>query len=58
MIQIDHTRCDTCGTCVGVCPNDALTIALDRLAFDAGVCIDCRACVVVCPVDALRGVDG
>ena len=57
MIRIDRTLCDVCGTCVGVCPVDALTIEFGTLVVYREVCIDCRACESVCPVEAVRGDD-
>jgi energy-converting hydrogenase A subunit Q len=53
MIRIDHTVCDQCGTCVGVCPTDALTIRLKVLEVDNERCTGCLLCTRVCPVEAL-----
>ena len=57
MIEIDRKLCDTCGTCVGVCPSDALAIELTALALYPDRCIGCHACVAVCPVEALKVED-
>jgi ferredoxin len=52
MISIDEKKCDECGTCIGVCPVDA--IVLDAgIAIDSSVCISCGKCVSVCPAGAL-----
>jgi len=53
MITVDNTRCELCGTCVGVCPADALVIERDHLRFAAEMCIECGACAAVCPVEAI-----
>ncbi len=53
MIHIDGQLCDVCGTCVGVCPVEALHIRGNDLIFDSEKCIDCGACVAICPVRAL-----
>ncbi|MFC1649976.1 4Fe-4S binding protein [Candidatus Latescibacterota bacterium] len=53
MIIIDRQLCDVCGTCVGVCPVEALNIQCNDLTFDSGKCTDCSACVLICPIKAL-----
>ena len=50
MIRVYNNLCDACGTCVGVCPVDALAIEFRRLVVYSENCIDCRACERVCPV--------
>jgi len=53
MIIIDQQLCDLCGTCVGVCPVDAIIIEKQEITVKSDICISCSACVHVCPVDAL-----
>jgi len=53
MISINKQLCDLCGTCVGVCPVDALIIGRNELSVSSDICINCSLCVYVCPVDAL-----
>ena len=53
MMTIDEQLCDVCGTCVGVCPADAVAIVLNRAFIDNEACILCRACEHVCPVRAI-----
>jgi len=54
MIVFRDDVCDHCGTCVSVCPRDA--IALDgrviRLLPDR--CDRCKRCLIVCPVRAVE----
>ena len=57
MIRINRVVCDTCGTCVGVCPVDALVIEFGSLVLHQEICIDCGACVQACPVEAVRNDD-
>lgn len=52
--MIDPILCDVCGTCVGVCPADAVIIEGDRVRIDHGRCVSCLACLVICPVGAPR----
>ena len=53
MTAVNSKRCESCGTCVGVCPADAISMTANVLVIDHGRCIDCGACVAVCPVGAL-----
>lgn len=53
MIIINQQLCDFCGTCVGVCPVDAIIIEKQKITVKSDICISCSACVNVCPVDAL-----
>lgn len=53
MIQINAALCDVCGTCVCVCPVNALMI-IDALTVNMKTCISCGRCVVVCPFGALK----
>lgn len=56
-IFYDGTRCTRCGTCLAVCPVDALhqTQGHDifEIAVDPEVCIVCQKCVRVCPAAKL-----
>ena len=53
MIIIDQQLCDLCGTCIGVCPVDAIIIEKHKITVRSDICTGCSACVHVCPVDAL-----
>ncbi len=52
-LEIDKAVCDQCGTCISVCPLDALELTTE-LRVDVAKCIVCRNCKKVCPVGALR----
>ncbi len=52
MIRIDGALCELCGTCVGVCPVDAIIIEGTVIRIEPGRCIECLACVSICPVGA------
>ncbi len=54
MIRIDADKCDLCGTCLGVCPENVMTLTLHELIIDQEGCTDCSKCVWVCPVRALE----
>jgi pyruvate formate lyase activating enzyme len=45
--------CDSCGLCVDVCPEGALSRASDgTVAWDGKRCVSCDACIAACPKDA------
>lgn len=56
MIGVINDRCDFCGTCVAVCPVDAIELYEARLEIKPH-CIDCLLCVWVCPVETLVAMD-
>ncbi len=53
MICIDVSLCDECGTCISVCPENALLL-VDLLSVNESKCISCGNCATVCPYAALR----
>jgi len=53
-IIIDHTRCDFCGTCVAVCPVDAIDLSEAKISIGQHVCTLCENCVAVCPLGILE----
>ncbi len=53
MIIVNQQICDLCGTCIGVCPVDAIVIERLNISINSDSCINCPACKYVCPVDAL-----
>lgn len=54
-LNIDNIKCDQCGTCISVCPTDALSL-VDTILIDSKRCIMCKNCVCVCPVGALMEI--
>lgn len=54
MILIKKDMCDFCGTCVSVCPVDAIELYEARLKIDVAVCTNCNKCVIVCPLRVLE----
>ena len=54
--RIDVDKCDGCGTCVEVCPNEAIT--LNEVAhIDEEECVECESCVDECPNEAISMED-
>jgi len=53
MIVIHDHKCDFCGTCVGVCPENCIDLSEAAIVIDDQSCTMCHKCVWICPVDAL-----
>ncbi|MEE4310695.1 MAG: 4Fe-4S binding protein [candidate division KSB1 bacterium] len=54
MIRVLEDRCDFCGTCVSVCPHDALLLSESHLSVIKDRCTECLLCVHVCPLRVLE----
>jgi pyruvate formate lyase activating enzyme len=48
------SRCIGCGTCVSVCPAEALTLTADGVVTDQDKCTLCGKCAEVCPTKAFE----
>jgi ferredoxin len=58
-VNVNNNACDRCGTCIGVCPANALMLIDDGpVIVDNGRCIACGACVKICPFGALTLAQG
>jgi Fe-S-cluster-containing hydrogenase component 2 len=51
--QIDKSKCTGCGSCVEVCPVEAVAVNDGMAAVDAELCVECGACVDACPAEAI-----
>jgi len=52
-INVGRQVCDLCGTCVGICPRDALILTETELTVVYSRCNICGFCLSVCPLGAL-----
>lgn len=50
----DARKCTTCGKCVEVCPEQAITISDGVAQVDLSKCIRCYCCHELCEFDAVR----
>jgi ferredoxin len=50
---VDDELCVGCGTCVEICPMDAIKLKNDVAAIKKKRCIGCGNCVAKCPSDAI-----
>ncbi|MFH1942913.1 MAG: 4Fe-4S binding protein [bacterium] len=55
-IFIEGERCDFCGTCVAVCPADAIELKESSITIDEASCTLCFACVDICPLGVPEAV--
>ena len=52
--NVDKTACNSCGSCISVCPRDAIEFGEDGKAIiDQTKCNQCGKCIVICPEDAI-----
>ena len=54
MISAKQDLCDFCGTCVSVCPQDAIELFEARLVIIKDRCTNCLNCVKACPLRVLE----
>jgi NAD-dependent dihydropyrimidine dehydrogenase PreA subunit len=50
---IRNDLCDLCGSCVAVCPVDAISIEEFSAAIAEDICTKCGNCRIVCPARAV-----
>jgi len=54
-LQVDATRCISCGACISPCPVDAIRFRPDwSVEFIEEKCVGCGICTVACPVRAVK----
>jgi len=53
MYVVNQDTCTGCGTCVDVCPTDAIMIESEK-AVITWACTDCGACPRYCPEGAIK----
>ena len=53
--QVDAEKCIGCGTCVDICPMNALELGMDdKSTVNLKRCIGCGVCVAACPEQAIH----
>ena len=59
LIEVDAEKCFSCGSCVALCPVEAIRIDKDFIVqFDKEKCVGstCSICVDACPARAIKSV--
>jgi L-aspartate semialdehyde sulfurtransferase ferredoxin len=59
LIEVDSEKCFSCGSCVALCPVEAISIAEDStVQFDKEKCVGstCSVCVDACPARAIKSI--
>ena len=57
-IKIEGKLCVACGTCVSVCPRNALYIQQGvHVVVTMQLCVGCGLCSKVCPADIMKVQD-
>ena len=58
-IEVDNNRCFNCGSCVAMCPVEAISITDDlSIQFNKEKCVGsvCNICVDACPARAINSI--
>ncbi|HEV2331067.1 MAG TPA: 4Fe-4S dicluster domain-containing protein [Verrucomicrobiae bacterium] len=54
VITIDETKCNVCGECVNICPNQIYQLEDSKLVVgNTAECSNCQSCVSVCSPEAI-----
>ncbi len=53
-LEVDGEECNVCGTCVEVCPGDAISLQEDHAVINLDDCLGCGECIAVCPTGAVE----
>lgn len=54
MIEIHEDKCDLCGCCVGVCPENCIDLTESRISIVDEICTNCRKCEWACPFEVFE----
>jgi Fe-S-cluster-containing hydrogenase component 2 len=56
VVIVDLPLCKGCGTCVEVCPSEAISLAQSKAYVDDERCTGCEVCIDACPEGAIQPV--
>ena len=56
MYRVVESKCTGCGTCVEVCPAEAIKLVNDKSEIDQDECLECGACQSECVNGAIEEV--
>jgi len=52
-VTIDLEKCEGCGECVDICPNEVLELKDEKAVVVNDDCAGCESCVETCPEEAI-----
>ncbi len=53
MTYVISDECNACGSCIEICPSEAIMEGDPKYTIDPELCSDCGSCVEECPVEAI-----
>ena len=59
LIEVDADKCFSCGSCIALCPVEAIILDKDSIVvFDKEKCVGstCSVCVDACPARAIKSI--
>jgi L-aspartate semialdehyde sulfurtransferase ferredoxin len=59
LIEVEKEKCFSCGSCVALCPVEAISVAQDcSIEFNKEKCVGstCSICVDACPAKAIKSI--
>lgn len=54
ILALDITKCNACGECENICPNNSIIVQQNNLIIDYSKCLWCNFCVNICKPKALN----
>jgi len=57
MAHVISDECTMCGTCLEICPTEAISEGDPKYVIDPDTCVDCGQCVDECPAGAISEVE-
>ena len=54
LIEIIPNKCDFCGCCVGICPEDAIELKEAEIFIIDFRCTNCAKCIWSCPIEVIK----
>ncbi|MGC8564898.1 MAG: DUF362 domain-containing protein [Thermoplasmata archaeon] len=52
-MEVDTSKCNYCGACVGSCPVNCMYLDETRIIIDEKACTKCGFCIRICPMGAI-----
>jgi len=53
IVTINEEKCQGCGECVDICPNEVLGLENEKAVVVNDDCAGCESCVETCPEDSI-----